>query len=131
MTEPLDLNRNPLNRLAKEHLLQLGQSPDPEYLYSLQLVRWILEEEPSYLPSPADQFAAELKERASEMLAWKPENAQTWLTTEPNEPLTRAVRIVAETIEDEEPRDAAATLVEILYRNLQASMPSLRVADRP
>ena len=43
MPEPLPLNNHPLNRLAKKHLNSLGANPSQQYLYSLQLVTWGLE----------------------------------------------------------------------------------------
>ena len=43
MTEPLSLNKKPLGQKAKELLLKAGVTPDPYYLYVIQLAQWMLE----------------------------------------------------------------------------------------
>jgi len=42
--EPIAENKRPLNRMAKRALKKVGQSPDPYYLYCLQLGLWALDE---------------------------------------------------------------------------------------
>ena len=45
MKEYLEVNEDPINQIAKEHLLQQKVDLDPGWVYSLQLLVWGLEEE--------------------------------------------------------------------------------------
>lgn len=52
MQELLPQNKSPVNQAAKKALRQVKQTPDPEDLYLLQLMRWGLEKGKVALSAP-------------------------------------------------------------------------------
>jgi hypothetical protein len=72
----LKLNNNPLNRLCEQLLRKEKVNPDPYSLYSLQLVKWGLEN--LDLLGPWAQQQEGLLEQANMMFGqdWRPEEVQ-------------------------------------------------------
>lgn len=69
MQEPLELNNRPLNKLAKEKLQEVKWEPNPNRLYSQQLLLWALN-------SGSLQTIPEVEAKIGQMLLWKP---KTWM----------------------------------------------------
>jgi hypothetical protein len=84
MKEKIPENESKLNQEAKKALKNLGEYPEPEYLYSLQLALWGLE---------SGKFQADdrLRNSLEAMLGWKQAKVndllEKCLNGEPKEPV--------------------------------------------
>ncbi len=119
-------NNNPLNQLAKQLLEDAKEEVSPDHLYGLQLVEWMLTNHPKALPGPEQQFAPELLENVQQMYQWPHKEAMRELVNqeEPGSYL-EAARNLAYQLKGQPIKHAAATMVELLWINLQKSAPGL------
>ena len=122
MTEPLSLNSNPLNQLAK----RLLDSPNPGYLYSLQLVRWALAN--LELVGPWAQVKDQLELAADQMLGDPPDQTLRLLTSNPQWKANPAGSEEAKMLEGKDQQEVATALLENLQTNLARRNPALRPA---
>lgn len=112
-----ELNQNPLERLCRQLLKGKKQQPNPEYLYSLQLAKYLLE---NYdLLGPWAKQQQDLLEQVSLMFGenWKPEKVQKLLHGE------LSLRNLEEKQKKLQP--LGTYLVENLYDILSSNVPKL------
>lgn len=120
MREPLRENRHPVNRECKRLLKEAGQSPDPQYLYVLQLARWGLEENrlPVRLGLRDDlESLLDLLDRKKPRVAMR----FVGLPGEHDESLSE------HDLRDLKPSEAAEEVVELLHRLNQERLAEFRV----
>jgi hypothetical protein len=67
-------NAHPLEQVFKKALAHARQEQNPEYLYSLQLLKWALENHKLEGPWDDDQY--KVLEQVRMMFHWKPENIE-------------------------------------------------------
>jgi hypothetical protein len=138
LQEPVELNRLKLNQAAKLALKEAGADPDPQYLYSLQLAMWVLQNHPQSVPDPASQFGPELEETGWAMFGWDPLKAQTILLDVPENAsdksaVTQAAETLVAPVRESEGLavNLGAKLASQMWFNLQGSVPAMRVATGP
>jgi hypothetical protein len=128
LPEKLDeLNRHPVNQLAKKFLLKAGVRPDLSLLHAYQLMHWALSEGKVRPEGPANKYAAEdllsMVERL--MLLNNQEKAQKFLLNWKPDPENPAPWVDPEDLAQEKsPEDAAAYLLEKLQGHLEDLDPS-------
>src|SRR3990167_7729597 len=112
MTEVPLLNKNPLDQLALKALVDLGlerEEINPDGPYSLQLVVWLLENNPEFVPLPAAKFWDQLLDNAHLMSSWKPESILRALVIhEEGEPLSESVSSLAQQHQKSSPAELAS-----------------------
>lgn len=113
------LNRHPFNALCERLLKQAKQDVNPEYLASLQLAEWFLQQPPAAQQSPLNGFRESLLEQVQLMYGWgEPERAQHLLTNYPEQDVLAASLQQEKDLRNLEPWQAGAVLVENLQGNL-------------
>ena len=134
--EPIPLNLNPLNQLAKKALNEVKADADPYLLYSLQLAQWVLDDHLDQVPEPASQFGPELTEATWKITGWDPLAAQAVLLLVPeNDSSKSEVEFAATKLAEEFqgqsrlPEQLGARLVDHMWMNLKRSVASLRPAS--
>jgi hypothetical protein len=126
-SEPLSLNSNKINQMAKRRLTELGVSADPMYLYSLQLARQALEE--GTVSAPAGQFRATMLDRIDLMFGMSPKRAMRLLVIpDEEEDETEAAESLAAR-SDPKRSSLGPWLAENLWINLSETDPELMLLD--
>ena len=97
-------NQLPMELLCERKLREAKQQPDPYALFSLQLMRWFLQE--YELAGPWKDRREDLQRHADKMLGWDPEVVQNILF--------RDNLVNAWMLEDEEPGNLGMFLAENL-----------------
>jgi hypothetical protein len=69
--------KHPLEQLSRRLLGQVKQQPDPQHLFSLQLLRWALDNHELSGPWAGDH--QRLKDQVALMLGWNPQKVQKLL----------------------------------------------------
>ena len=110
--EPLPENERPINQLSKKAIKSLKESPDPSYLYWLQLVRLCLERGDLYLERPEFLPFLDILDRL------KPKEAQNFLELCPDDGEEYEV---ADPKKNWEPQELAARILDHLEGNVAAS----------
>lgn len=115
--EPIPENRDPLSLVAKEKLSQVA-TPDPEFLYVLQLMRWARMQGEVPLPptynvrETADSFLEQL-------LGTKPATAWKWLLSSGlDEEENAHMGLDPKYLESLTPSEVAAELLEAYFDRL-------------
>ncbi len=116
-------NNDPLNQVAKRLLKEAGQSPDPYWVYLLQLVRWGLE-----IHEVRESLRWPMLNIADKLLTKSPAFVMRFLlhpdTDDPDE-----VMLSAEDLEGLSPEDAAAEVIELLHTAMSAKVRDYPVAN--
>jgi len=83
--ETLPPNNWPLNRVAKHRLVEAGTSPDPEYLYLVQLLSLGFEAGLE-IPGQGQDYRTDLEQAANQLFSHnlKPAQVMRWLLSNPN-----------------------------------------------
>jgi hypothetical protein len=123
---PVSLNSHPLNQSAAVHLRALGQEPDPDSLYSLQLVQHLLENDPEGLPYPANNRRQELLTLVQAAQQGDPSQNQSLLLNQAtgDNPEDAAAGL-ARRLRSLSPRQAASLLAENFHANLSEKNPGM------
>jgi hypothetical protein len=124
MKELHPANRHPLNQRAADLLRQVGQSPQPNALYSAQLMLWSLERGQNDL---REKFRGDVAGMVEQLLAGEPAKAHEWLMKGESE---GEERMSPRDLDELSPREASNLLLESVHFKMQDQIPSYRLVTR-
>ncbi len=110
----LPQNRHPVNQASLVCLKKVGQDPDPNSLYALQLAQWALESGELEAGNP------DLKENVDQLLTeWEPKEALKMLTLNADQEPVDLLR----GIDVNDPLQVSEQILEQIHSNLAATLP--------
>ena len=121
------LNKQPVNQLAKRFLRQARQKPDPDLLYLYQLPKWALENgEVKNQEAGSPHANGDLLGAVERLLLLNPQKAMDFLLKEgPEEGSPWVKPVLLSRLK--KPADAAAYLLDRLKAALAESEPNLNL----
>ncbi len=123
-------NDNPLNQAALEWLKEAEADAPLHYLYVLRLAAWGLENGVRCPGAPErDQPAVE--EQVNLLFGWKPANVLAWMFSNPegeDDPKDQQADLLGWLEAVDNPKSAAARVLEAIYSRQVSQCPALRPA---